>query len=131
MGGWYELAQRFRKTKPIGEVKIGEIKSKDFQFQSGHLKRLYVINYNTCLDATVGSKGIALSVLFLFRFMHPPLLIPWSAIEHCEPQDLWGGKSVTLHIAGSNCKLLLRGALARKILQTWEQVAIPKPRMRL
>jgi hypothetical protein len=35
-------------------------------------------------DNGVGPEGIALSILFPFRFLHPRLLMPWAAIERCE-----------------------------------------------
>ncbi len=38
-------------------------------------------NYNNVLTLGVSPDGMYLASMFLFRFMHPPLLIPWSEIK--------------------------------------------------
>ncbi len=39
------------------------------------------MNYNNVLTIGVNAQGMYLAVMFLFRFRHPPLLIPWSDIK--------------------------------------------------
>src|SRR3990172_6382076 len=82
LGGWYELSQRFKRNDAVDGER--------FYFRSGAIGwRWLPVSYGSCLFATIGSKSIALSVLFPFRFLHPPLLIPWSAVERCEKVKLW------------------------------------------
>jgi hypothetical protein len=38
-------------------------------------------NYNNVLTLGVSSEGLYLATMLFFRFMHPPLLIPWSEIR--------------------------------------------------
>ena len=38
-------------------------------------------SYAGCITFTPDGKGLGLSVLILFRVGHPPLFIPWNAIE--------------------------------------------------
>ena len=38
-------------------------------------------NYNNALTLGVNPQGLYLAIVFLFRFRHPPLLIPWSDIK--------------------------------------------------
>jgi hypothetical protein len=38
-------------------------------------------HYNNVLTMGVSQQGLYLASMFLFRFMHPPLLVPWSEIK--------------------------------------------------
>lgn len=74
MAGWASLAQRFRTQD--------DYEGQRFSFNSASMgHRIWPVNYGNCLFVTIGSRGIRLSVLFPFRFQHPPLFLPWSAVE--------------------------------------------------
>jgi len=114
MGGWHQLAERFKSD----ELVDGE----RFRFRSGAIGwAAFPVSYGSCLFATVGSKGFALSILFPFRFLHPRLVIPWSAVERCEHVRFWFMKHVAVHVAGFNRRLLFGGGLGSKILEAWTQ----------
>jgi hypothetical protein len=68
--------------------------------------------------APCGAAG-RLSILFLFRFLHPRLVIPWSAVERCENVRFWFMKQVAVHISGFNRRLLFGGILGSKIMDAW------------
>ena len=38
------------------------------------------MNYNRCLTVGANGQGLYLSLLFLFRFGHPALFIPWNEV---------------------------------------------------
>ena len=38
-------------------------------------------NYNNVLTLAVSRQGLYLGSMFLFRFMHPPMLVPWSEVK--------------------------------------------------
>jgi hypothetical protein len=44
-------------------------------------KRVRMANYNNVLTLGVSRRGLYLASMFVFRFMHPPLLVPWSVIK--------------------------------------------------
>jgi len=114
MGGWYHLGERFKSDEPLDGER--------FRFRSGAIGwGAFPVSYGSCLFATVGHKGFALSVLFLFRFMHPRLVISWSAVERCENVRFWFMKQVAVHVAGFNRRFLFGGALGSKILEAWTQ----------
>jgi hypothetical protein len=73
----------------------------------------------TVLFVTVGQDGFALSIFLLIRFMHPRLMIPWSAVERCEPVRFLFVNHVAVHITGFKRRLLFTGSLGKKILDTW------------
>ena len=47
--------------------------------QSGQMR--WRVNYNNVLTIGVSEEGLYLACMFLFRFMHPPMLIPWDEIK--------------------------------------------------
>jgi small-conductance mechanosensitive channel len=71
VGGWFSLAKVYRTRVPFDGAKWG--------MQSGQMR--WLANYNSVLTLGVSQQGLYLSSMFLFRFMHPPLLVPWSEIK--------------------------------------------------
>ena len=69
IGGWSRLARHFRY--------LGEAPSNYTGFVSGSVGW---IRYRSCLIVGMSPSGLYLSTFFLFRFLHPPLLIPWSSV---------------------------------------------------
>jgi hypothetical protein len=111
-GGWHELAERFADGKTLH--------GDQFWVRSGAIGwKLFPVNYGNCLFVTVGADGFALSIVLLLRFMHPRLVIPWSAVERCEPVKFWLVHHVAVHITGFTRRLWLSGNLGQKILDTW------------
>lgn len=70
MSGWAALARRY----PCPAAPNCTLHS----FQSG---RLGSVRYNSSLDVGLSVSGLYLRVFPLFRFGHPPLLIPWSELN--------------------------------------------------
>jgi hypothetical protein len=71
VGGWFSLAKVYRTRAPFNGAK--------WRMQSGQMR--WLANYNGVLTLGVSQQGLYLASMFLFRFMHPPLLVPWSEIE--------------------------------------------------
>src|SRR5271167_2103113 len=71
IGGWFSLAKVYRTQVAFDGTK--------WRMQSGQMR--WLANYNNVLTIGVSQQGLYLASMFLFRFMHPPLLIPWSEIK--------------------------------------------------
>jgi hypothetical protein len=71
IGGWFLLAKVYRTRVPFSGAKWGR--------QSGQMR--WLANYNNVLTIGVSPQGLYLASMFLFRFMHPPILVPWSEIK--------------------------------------------------
>jgi hypothetical protein len=71
IGGWFSLAKVYRTQVPFNGAK--------WRGQSGQMR--WLANYNNVLTLGVSQQGLYLASMFLFRFMHPPLLVPWSEIK--------------------------------------------------
>jgi hypothetical protein len=66
IGGWFSLAKVYRTRVPFNGAK--------WTGQSGQMR--WLANYNRVLALGASQDGLYLACMFLFRFMHPPLLIP-------------------------------------------------------
>jgi hypothetical protein len=71
IGGWAVLAQVYHFT--------GEFRDERWSFQSAKMR--WGASYNSVLTAGANPEGLYLVPLFLFRFGHPPLFIPWHDIS--------------------------------------------------
>jgi hypothetical protein len=71
VGGWFSLAKVYRAKGAFNGAK--------WKMQSGQMR--WLANYNNVLTLGVNQQGLYLASMFLFRFMHPPLLVPWSEMK--------------------------------------------------
>jgi hypothetical protein len=71
IGGWFSLAKVYRTQVAFDGTK--------WRMQSGQMR--WLANYNNVLTIGVSQQGLYLASMFLFRFMHPPLLVPWNKIK--------------------------------------------------
>jgi hypothetical protein len=79
VSGWWSLAERFRaNARPDGQKMLG------------YVKQIGIVPENRVTYMIVSPAGLHLSVVFLFRLFHPPLLIPWSEVHFARKiQTLW------------------------------------------
>ena len=77
LGGWWSLSNCYPADT--------DVIRKRWRFQSAVMRMM--TGYGSCLNFGVTERGLALSILFLFRPGHPPLHIPWEDIEvdRCKP----------------------------------------------
>jgi hypothetical protein len=105
VGGWFSLAKVYRTLAPFNGAKWG--------MQSGRMR--WLANYNNVLTIGVTTQGSYLASMFLFRFMHPPLLVPWSEVKVRRSKG-WVFEYVTLTLGHELAiPLRIRGKLAAKL----------------
>jgi hypothetical protein len=105
IGGWFSLAKVYCTRAPFVGTK--------WKMQSGQMRRL--ANYNNVLTIGVSQQGLYLASMFLFRFMHPPLLVPWREIKVRRSKG-WVFEYVTLTMGHDlGIPLRIRGKLAAKL----------------
>jgi hypothetical protein len=111
VGGWQALAKRYRATSRTSSGKL-------FPFASmGVGYGLLPSSYSNCLFVRVDSAGIALSILPLFRFFHPKLFIPWSAVSDCRHERFWFMDCVAVYISEPRIRMMFRGRLGKEIYE--------------
>ena len=79
IGGWKRLADDYATEDPGNVDWIG--------WQTA---RMGVMDYRSSLWIAVSEKGLYLKTgpAFFFRFMHPPLLIPWKDIKELKESNM-------------------------------------------
>jgi hypothetical protein len=111
--GWASLAERFRAdSRPEGER---------FRFVSGSMGwRFLPVSYGNCLFVTVSPQGLYLSILFPFRFLSPPLFVPWSRVETVIERRILIIRYVIIRIRDHWARISLRGASGRLVKEFYE-----------
>jgi hypothetical protein len=114
MGGWHGLADRFRTHR----TEEGE----SFMFASGALGSITIfpVNYSGCLFIKINSQGFRLSVLFPFRFLAPPLFIPWCEVESVSSKRLWFIRTAVIQIRGTSTKIMFPGRQGRAVIRAYD-----------
>ena len=96
VSGWSSLAGRYRTAaNPV---------LRGLSSQSGWVGP---VHYSRTLNLSSGPDGLRLSIMPLFGFRHPPLLIPWSDIGTVTPKQGLGGRLVEV-VVGSEGGVTLR-----------------------
>ena len=105
IGGWFSLAKVYRTRAVFNGAR--------WRMQSGQMR--WRANYNNALTIGVNQQGLYLASVFFFRFMHPPLLIPWNEITVRRSQG-WFFEYVTFTLGRERAiPLQIRGNLAARL----------------
>jgi len=110
IGGWHALAKRYRSAASDS----GTL----FSFASMGLGRGFgPVSYRSCLFVRFDSVGMALSIFPLFRFFHPRLFIPWSAVSACKQERHWFMDCTAVYVSDPPVRMLFRGRLGRELYE--------------
>ncbi|MHB8413786.1 MAG: hypothetical protein ACYDDA_12090 [Acidiferrobacteraceae bacterium] len=113
LSGWRRLAARFRATK--------ELEGERFRFASGAIgsSTCLPVSYRGCLLFTVGSAGFRLALAFPFRFLSPPLFIPWAQVESVTERRHWFVRHAIVHLRGYTTRIMVPGRAGQSITQAY------------
>jgi hypothetical protein len=111
--GWTSLAAKFRQTETL----LGErFTSVSGAISNGRLP----VGYRSCLTVSVGQAGFSLAVLFPFRFLSPPLLIPWSEVETVLVEKLLRVGYTAVRLRHQRHVIFIRGPAGRRIMDAFD-----------
>jgi hypothetical protein len=82
-------------------------------------------NYSGCLTVGVNRKGLYLSVWFLFRFGHPPLVVPWRDITMMERKRFFVQQVVLKFDRCPSIPVIISERLANKIAIERSTFSVP------
>ena len=109
VGGWSSLSKIFLAQFPFTGTK--------WQLQRGQMR--LGVGYNGCLTVGANSEGLYLAVFPLFRFMHPPLLVPWNQIKVRRGKSWPWGEYVTFMLGYETAiPLKISGTLAARLRES-------------
>jgi hypothetical protein len=107
VGGWEKLARVYRYD--------GKFSGERWRFRS--CKMNGYTNYNNCLTFGVNPEGLYMKILPLFRFHHPPLLIPWSDIKEEKVKGIiFSYRELTFTVV-PNIRVRIISSLAEELLR--------------
>ncbi len=127
LGGWASIAAKHPSSNGgVDESQFRGQTLRRFGLASLSLgQSLFATNYNNCVTIVVSENGILIEALFIFRFFHPPLFIPWSSVESCkEITQFFFLKRVALHTHGIAYPILFGGQVGQEILRHWNNQSL-------
>jgi hypothetical protein len=103
VGGWPQLVKHYAQRSP-------------FVGQKWHWQSTWIgwLNYRGCVTVGANATGLYLAPWLLYRAGHPPILIPWSALQVDGPQWWWLMQMYSLR-AKACPKVLIR--IPRRLFQ--------------
>ncbi len=121
ISGWQELAEKYPGGSQLDDPMVR------WKWWQSVSMRAHC-NYNNCLILGISPKGLALRMPFVFRVGHPPILLPWQAIESAEAGQTWWIKTLRLQVGSPRISLLF-AASALEGAEAWLRIQ-PKPAKR-
>jgi hypothetical protein len=119
IGGWHGVAERY--GAPDGfEVEPEQ----RLRFRSILLRRLpwFPARYRGCVTVSLAPVGLHLAVLVFFRFRHPPLLIPWTAIAGCEEGSAFGFRWTDVAVRDADPAIRIYGGAGAAVAAEWRRL---------
>lgn len=113
LSGWSGLAVRFRATRPADGER--------FRFASGSLgtSTRLPVSYRNCLCFAIKETGLHVSLFFPFRFLAPPLFIPWAQVDSVAWQSSWLAQRLVIGIRGCSTRILVPGRPGEAIARAY------------
>jgi hypothetical protein len=114
LGGWVSLSERHAAN----HAATGE----RFRFVSGSMGIRFVpVSYGNCLFVTVDARGVYLSILFPFRFMSPPLYLPWASFDEVTEGRFLLARYARMRVRGCWPWITLNGTAGRAALRAYQE----------
>jgi hypothetical protein len=116
LSGWYFISRKYPARRcssdlnPFNLVSIG-LGSSVFPFRGVPASHSAFVQVN--------EQGIAVSTWMPFRFLSPPIFIPWKAVESCEEIKVFFRICARVRLKTPKRQFLFYDELGREILNTW------------
>jgi hypothetical protein len=118
LGGWRGLSEMYGAPDQFRLQPADRFRARSLQMRGFGI---FPVNYSNCITVGVTDQGLYLVPLFLFRFLHPPLLIPWAAItDRKEGSSLWLHWS-ELELRGTGTRIRVYGSLGELVESEWRR----------
>lgn len=116
-GGWYSLSKQFQTSSSIDGQR--------FRFASGSFGRypFPVTAYGNCLLVTVADTGFRIAIVFPFRFLSPPIFVPWEAVGAVESRTFLFFKYCVIRLRRGWPAIAIRGAASGAIAEMFARHA--------
>jgi hypothetical protein len=119
-GGWRALAARY----PLSRSDAHDEEQHRFASLKTAGGAIGTATYRSVVTIGLGPRGISLSLWAPFAMNHPPIFLPWEAVEHYRMLEVYGNRWTTLRIRGGE-SITVYGRPAAAIATGAEAAAIP------
>lgn len=95
-GGWRDLAERYPMPAALP--------ASDERYRFTSLRTaggaIGIAIYESCVMVGISSRGISLVLWAPLRLFHPPVLLPWEAVEKWRHLEVYGNHSTLVTVRG-------------------------------
>ncbi|HEX6041387.1 hypothetical protein [Longimicrobium sp.] len=116
IGGWHGLGARFREPPNAPRPTARAFWTTSLRMSAG-----LPVDYRSCVILRLGDAGIHLRTWILFRFLHPPLLIPWAEVESCTPGRHFLRRAVMVRLRGTDTSIRIYGGPGAAVEEGWRR----------
>ena len=119
LSGWWTLASHFRASDAVAGER--------FRFVSGSLgRRFFPVKHGNCLFLTVNDEGFRLAILLVFRFLSPPLFIPWARVESVTEKRVFFVPRTEISIRETWPRLSIYGRVGKSLQEAYARAQAKK-----
>ena len=112
VGGWHGLGKTYRAKQLV--------KGSTYRAVSGCMSDTLPVRYGACMSVTVVPDGFyVLMWIPLFRFRHPPLYVPWSALESVSEEYRYFIYNVDIKFKDQNNEMWIKGKAGQAIYTSY------------
>ena len=122
LSGWHALAEQY--PEPDGYEAPSERRHRFRTLQFVRLAGLPA-RYGSSVTVTLAPGGLHLAVLGIFRFRHPPMLIPWAAIRRCEEGSFFGFRNTEVEVRDADPVIRIFGDVGDEVAREWQRRGPP------
>ncbi|MDX1962834.1 MAG: hypothetical protein SFX18_06755 [Pirellulales bacterium] len=114
VGGWWQLGNLYPAT-------IKESGSEFWMISGSFGWPPFAASYGRCLFVTVTSRGLRISIFFLFRPFHPPLFFPWERVLRGDFHYELFYRALSIELVDYHTPIVLYGRAAQPIADAFSQ----------
>ena len=114
--GWGQLAGLYRYDGSFPDG-MQAFRAASFSIGRGAL----MANYSGVAVIVIRPEGLYIRLWRLFAFGHPPVKLPWTAIESITARKMLVWTSHKLAFKGTSITLLLRGNIGETVEAAWQR----------
>ncbi len=118
VSGWPALADRFPSRGVAVVERIGYV--------SGSVGRSpgLPVAFRNSLVLTLASEGFELSTIWMFRFMHRPLFVPWTEVASVEQQNRWMVRRCVVRLRDARIRIAIAGKPGESLAQAYAKFKV-------
>jgi hypothetical protein len=124
LGGWQALSAEYRAPDDFVLAPEDRFRMRSLQLRT---VPLLPARYKGCITLGVTSRGLYLRPMVFFRLFHPPLLIPWTAVDDLKDGHFLWSQWTDIVLRGHDTRLRLFGGVGDLVRTEWRAHQLGRP----